>query len=1122
MGAKWYVYRQIVSQTKIHFPFSHLSLSLVPLEVTVRNIRDFPIQSDSLVSFASVSVRLPLSQLFARRKKIGITVYRPKIVFSDSLWRNRRQPLSSRRFSLQEIDVIDGEVHFRSGDMQATLLHLTLRTSARSGHHSFRLTSPHLRLILPVKKALVTLAGNLEAEAREDGDHLRVNDFIWRTENLLLRLNGKVFKSGSFIFQTNLEGMSEPLLAPILNEFVVHGRVSASCRVSGGDGQPLMIRGDISAPAFRIKEVDQQQLSGSVYWDDLNRRVLLNARFLSAGRRAELGVDTVGGRTTLSLSNVDAAAVTHLLEISGDAPLAGILRRGEIVLDKEGVRATATLEHDAQAALQRQAFIQAECDVHYTYERPLKRKRFQIRRGVASFGTFAIDGTIDGAQHTSDFSLTGDIHDMENGLPVLLYYADLDLGYWNPSRGRGVMTLTIQRRGREKSLAARFGLNQILANGQPLAALEGTVTVAQGLTRGEFTVRSSDLNGQAILQHQGPVTTIDFRDIRGDGVKMLKILKLDLAVKGDIQGDFVYRKEEGQELPVIQGRFRSPRLVWRDVFVADQFACALRTDLDSVELKPMTFLYHGGAGTADILIDYPKKFLKIDGGISAIDLHRMSPDFNGRLDLALSGQGIFLQDPIQVTLKLSDGFYYRGRKFQVAGTGELRTDLSDFALTSEGDWFTDTSHSPWKFILAQKGESLNGSFDVQLNDLNLLIPWTNNQGEMRLQGRLFSDARGDLHTEGFAVFQGPVLSFPNFSHSLNRFQGFVTFQDLNFSLHSLTGEMGKGRLQGNGWVNAGAQGLKEMTLNLNGQGITLYPMDRATCKADVDVALKYAGGQLLLQGTAHILSALWEREITEPISFYTRPELSAAESKMLDVLHFDLKISGDRNITVNNSFGRFDSRLNLQLVGTAHFPVILGTIESSSGDVYFSDRKFAVTRARLIFNNRFSVNPLIAIESESVIGNYGIRFSITGTASHPKPELVSSPPLPPQDILALISLGELFRRPTSTELSSQIGTTSLLSTKLTEEVKRRVNKLLGIDVLRIDPFLSGETTLSSTRLTIGKSISKDLIVIYSTNLATSRQEILYLQYQLSPAIALIGMRNENGRFSFDIRFRQRS
>jgi autotransporter translocation and assembly factor TamB len=167
------------------------------------------------------------------------------------------------------------------------------------------------------------------------------------------------------------------------------------------------------------------------------------------------------------------------------------------------------------------------------------------------------------------------------------------------------------------------------------------------------------------------------------------------------------------------------------------------------------------------------------------------------------------------------------------------------------------------------------------------------------------------------------------------------------------------------------------------------------------------------------------------------------------------------------------------------------------------------------------IDPLITIESEAFIQNYRIRFDIKGAASRAKPELVSSPPLPPQDILALVSLGEAFKRSGSQEISSQMGSTALITTELAKEIKNRANRLLGINLLRIDPMLKSQSSYNTSRLTIGTSITKNLIVVYSTNLSTTRQEIYYLQYQISPAVSLIYMKNEEGRYSIDLRLRKR-
>jgi autotransporter translocation and assembly factor TamB len=206
----------------------------------------------------------------------------------------------------------------------------------------------------------------------------------------------------------------------------------------------------------------------------------------------------------------------------------------------------------------------------------------------------------------------------------------------------------------------------------------------------------------------------------------------------------------------------------------------------------------------------------------------------------------------------------------------------------------------------------------------------------------------------------------------------------------------------------------------------------------------------------------------------------------------------------------------------------MGFIECREGYINFSDKQFDLIKARLVFNNKFIIEPIMNIESESFIKNYRIKFNIKGTSSRPKPELQSSPPLPPRDILTLISLGELFERPTSAELTSQIGTgtAGLIASGLTDQIKKRTKKIFGNYMLKIDPNISniaGASFEDTSRLIVGKEISKDFLIVYATNFnfSSQRQQVIYLQYHLSPSISLIGMRNEERELSLDIRFRKR-
>jgi translocation and assembly module TamB len=196
-------------------------------------------------------------------------------------------------------------------------------------------------------------------------------------------------------------------------------------------------------------------------------------------------------------------------------------------------------------------------------------------------------------------------------------------------------------------------------------------------------------------------------------------------------------------------------------------------------------------------------------------------------------------------------------------------------------------------------------------------------------------------------------------------------------------------------------------------------------------------------------------------------------------------------------------------------------MEGLRGDVYFQDRKFRVLRAKLSFFNPTAVEPYLDFRGETFLKDYRVTFSLTGLVDHLRPEFASSPPLPPEDVLALLALGESFKRTYSYDTSSQLSTGSLLSFQIAEEAKKRAEKLFSLDRFRIDPFVLGASTEMTARLTVGKKISRNIILLYSTNLTTQREEIVRLEWEFRDNFSLVGMRDERGRLSFDAKIRKR-
>jgi hypothetical protein len=1118
-AAKYYVYRLIVADGGVQVRFSDLRLSLFPLGLEIRDIKNFPIRDENLVSFAAVNAYLPPTSLFMRKKEVSIEIDRPRFILNDSLLRGRAggKGLGSS-FTVNRIRIRDGELVFHSRDIQCRLLNFNLQSGNLAEGFSFRVDSPHLSASVRISGEPVTLEGNVTGEAHQQGESWKISRFSWQTREMIFNANGRIRPRGAYQFNVSAQGNPERILLPLLEELTVKGLTYANARISREEGGAVRVTADFTAPACRIKENRCRDLAAKVSWDSLGRTLDLDSAFDTGLARSSLRLASRGGATSIAVQDLPAAIVADILDISQDAPLAGMVRRGSLEIDPFFLRGRAELDAAPERPLSQPFVLRGSFD--FLRDKKAKRTTFSGENLQTGAGEISVSGQTDTLAGTSTLRVTAALKDLENVAPYSAHYLGIDLLPWKLSGGSGVFELVLDRRQHRKRIDSRFRMSDFQANRQSVTALRGEVRHTPPATSGDFAITAPDLNSKAELAITVGRTAIRFPDVAGEARKIMRILGLDIALDGRIAGDFTYLTGKALPEPEVRGSFTSPRLAFMG-HVLERVKGSLRSNLQDIDLAGLDFTYKGGrARAAGVRIDFAGRQFDINGRIQGIAASRLQPDFSGSGDLEISGSGGFMKDPLTVTYHFRDMRYYHDREFSVSGRASLLTDFSGFRLATSGEVANAAGAFPFKLDIGQDSGRYDGSFQFDLGDLDLLIPWKNNIGNMRLLGQIFTGADGGVRSRGVAIFSGRTLSLPNFSHSLDNFRGTVSFVGSDFSLQSLRGQMGGGPVEGNGQLLIAGGGLQRMVFHLQGKGLRLYPMDRASCLVNPDLTLKYEEKKLLLSGTLAFQAVEWQREIDERIVFSTRSELSTAESRIREMLQLDVALNSE-NILMQNSLGRIRGRFKLRLTGTASFPILSGTCEGSQGEIYFSDRAFNVLKAKLVFNNNFFIDPLLQVESEAFIQNYRIRFDIRGSASRAKPELTASPPLPPQDILALVSLGEVFKRTRSTEVSSQQGGTALVTSKLTEEIKNRANKLLGINLLRIDPVLSGQSTVDTSRLTIGKTISKDLVVVYSTNLSTARQEILYLQYQLSPTISLIAMRNEEGRYSLDLRLRSR-
>ena len=311
--------------------------------------------------------------------------------------------------------------------------------------------------------------------------------------------------------------------------------------------------------------------------------------------------------------------------------------------------------------------------------------------------------------------------------------------------------------------------------------------------------------------------------------------------------------------------------------------------------------------------------------------------------------------------------------------------------------------------------------------------------------------------------------------------------------------------------------------NMDGYNINYSLPNELEATVNGSVILQGERESAMITGEINIANALFTKRF-DPESEILRagqqgPLPLAAEE--LRGINLDLAVRGDR-IVVNNNFADMELILDLRLLGSAAEPVITGRAEVREGEVFYRDRKYTITSGVIDFVNPNRFEPHFDFRAETRVKEYRIFLEFHGTFDRLYPTLSSDPAESTIDILNLLAIGKVRdnRFPSDTErLQEQLlglALSGFVTRQVTGQLERRAEKLFGIDRFRIDPFFPGGSNNLSPRVTVGEQISDRLSVIYSRNLSELAEQVLLLEYRLSPTMLIVGSREEDGSYAVDI------
>jgi translocation and assembly module TamB len=99
--------------------------------------------------------------------------------------------------------------------------------------------------------------------------------------------------------------------------------------------------------------------------------------------------------------------------------------------------------------------------------------------------------------------------------------------------------------------------------------------------------------------------------------------------------------------------------------------------------------------------------------------------------------------------------------------------------------------------------------------------------------------------------------------------------------------------------------------------------------------------------------------------------------------------------------------------------------------------------------------------------------------------------------------------------------TSFLTRQYLGQVERGAQRVFGVDRFRVDPAVVEGSGDPTARVTIGKQVTPDLWVSWTSVLGTSEEQLVTVEYQLTRGIRITATREEDGSLAVDFRIDHR-
>lgn len=416
--------------------------------------------------------------------------------------------------------------------------------------------------------------------------------------------------------------------------------------------------------------------------------------------------------------------------------------------------------------------------------------------------------------------------------------------------------------------------------------------------------------------------------------------------------------------------------------------------------------------------------------------------------------------------------------------------------------------------------------NIQLSEIAGFLP-----GSPPVAGRVNFDVRiqgrpRQLDIDGNLVLDGVNYAIENVS--IDSVSGRFLFKNGLVTCESLSGKINRGRFEIGGIADVSHGLLDTVYFKVELNRIDYANKDFGRVLTDAELQAYGRRDSLWIKGEIAVVEGVYDapmklQTFVRLLTSANRPEPQQPE--IAKHIYCDIGITVPDSIVIANNVADLSVRADLQLKGYLARLNAYGTISAiSEGTVKYLGRNFTIVNAVIQFDDPYKIDPVIELTANTTIeaadGDYEIFLRLDGTVTTWQLELNSSPPLPEQDIVSLLLVGQ--RRVGTAgglvkELDLKGRVAEYVGNLLRYSIEKTTENALGLDKFTITEDMNEP---GKTRIGIEKSIGKGMKLYYSTGLESWELFQVGASYDLNDNISIFSLYDqENRNTGVDLEYR---